>query len=155
MSFRAVNEDVGRVKSRSCYCQDRVPRRDTGARRRVKRLRDSLTPGRANPRQAERARHTERESEREPTVKGTVNFPFASFILNENVPLVFSLVSFPAVFLSGRRSHWSPSLQSWEPRTFFFFNSISHWSWKFVHIVIKQTVFAAAKVFSANLWWFQ
>lgn len=62
MSFHAVNEDVGCVKSRSCYCQARVPRRDTGARRRVKRLRDSLTPGRANPRQAERARHTEREA---------------------------------------------------------------------------------------------
>lgn len=117
-----MNEDVGRVKSRSCYCQDRVPRRDTGARRRVKRLRDSLTPGRANPRQAERARHTERESEREPTVKGTVNFPFASFILNENVPLVFSLVSFPAVFFyqeedpTGYQVHRVGSLE-----LFFFF----------------------------------
>ena len=37
-----------------------------GAQRRVRRLRDSLTPGRADPRQAERAqRRTERERERE------------------------------------------------------------------------------------------
>ncbi len=55
------------------------PRRDTGAQRRVSRLRDSLTPGRADPRRGregetqeetqrgrerERARERERERER-------------------------------------------------------------------------------------------
>ena len=43
-----------------------------GAQRRVRRLRDSLTPGRADPRQAERAqRRTERERERERERGGT------------------------------------------------------------------------------------
>lgn len=128
MSFHTVNEDVGCVKSRSCYCQDRVPRRDTGARRRVKRLRDSLTPGRTNPRQAERARHTERESEREPTVKGTVNFLFASLIFNLNVSVVFSLVSSPALFVRWKIPMVTKFTELGASNFFFFFYSISHWS---------------------------
>lgn len=49
--FHALDEDVRCAKSRSASCRwGRISRRcDTGARESVRRLRDSLTPGRADP----------------------------------------------------------------------------------------------------------
>ena len=66
--FHGVNEDVRCVKKKKKKKKREkkkvgllvvgvcVPRCDTGAQRRVRRLRDSLTPGRADPTHAERAR---------------------------------------------------------------------------------------------------
>lgn len=76
--LHTVTEDVRCVKKVGLVIVGGcIPRRDTGAQRRVRRSRDSLTPGRADPRQAGREHtHTGRDTERESCSerKGTVNF---------------------------------------------------------------------------------
>lgn len=96
-----------------------IPRRDTGAQRRVRRPRDSLTPGRADPRQAGRA-HTQEETQKETESccerkKGTVNFSGFLFLfvctlsnmLNENLKkkiFNFTLCSVHGCVCRGSRS---------------------------------------------------
>lgn len=63
--FHTVTEDVKMCKKVGLVIVGGcIPRRDTGAQRRVRRPRDSLTPGRTDPRQAGRA-HTGGDTERE------------------------------------------------------------------------------------------